>query len=135
MSGEVNSELELEIAHILFIDTVGFSKLLINEQRELLDHLNQIVRNSESFRNAEAANKLVRLPTGDGMALVFSTTIETPLRCALEIGRALRDYPQLAIRMGIHTGPVSRVVDVNDRANVAGAGINIAQRVMSCGDA
>jgi TolB-like protein/class 3 adenylate cyclase/Tfp pilus assembly protein PilF len=135
MSGEVNSELELEIAHILFIDTVGFSKLLMNEQRELLDHLNQIVRNSESFRNAEAANKLVRLPTGDGMALVFSTTIETPLKCALEIGKALRDYPQLAIRMGIHTGPVSRVVDVNDRANVAGAGINIAQRVMSCGDA
>jgi TolB-like protein/Tfp pilus assembly protein PilF/class 3 adenylate cyclase len=134
MSGEVN-ELELEIAHILFIDTVGFSKLLINEQRELLDSLNQIVRHSASFRSAEAANKLVRLPTGDGMALVFSTTIETPLKCALEIGKALRDYPQLPIRMGIHTGPVSRVVDVNDRVNVAGAGINIAQRVMSCGDA
>src|SRR2546428_6609814 len=135
MSEQAKTELELEIAHILFLDTVGFSKLLINEQRELLDLLNQIVRNSASFRSAEAENKLVRLPTGDGMALVFSTTIETPLKCALEIGKVLRDHPQLPIRMGIHTGPVSRMVDVNDRINLAGAGINIAQRVMSCGDA
>src|ERR1700738_2057234 len=134
MSAQAKTDLELEIAHILFIDTVGFSKLLINEQHEVLDLLNQIVRNSASFRSAEAENKLVRLPTGDGMVLVFSTTIETPLKCALEIGKALRDYPQLAIRMGIHTGPVSRVVDVNDRANVAGAGIKIAEQVMSCGN-
>src|SRR5207237_1351780 len=92
MSEQAKTEIELEIAHILFLDTVGFSKLLINEQRELLDLLNQIVRNSASFRSAEAENKLVRLPTGDGMALVFSTTIETPLKCALEIGKALRDH-------------------------------------------
>jgi adenylate cyclase len=134
MSAEEKSELELEIAHILFIDTVGYSKLLMNEQRELLDLLNQIVRNTECFRSAEAAGKLIRLPTGDGMALVFSDNIEAPLKCALEISKALLGYPQLPVRMGIHTGPVSRVVDVNDRTNIAGAGINIAQRVMNCGD-
>jgi TolB-like protein/class 3 adenylate cyclase/Tfp pilus assembly protein PilF len=134
MSAEVKTELELEIAHILFIDTVGYSKLLINEQRDLLDLLNQVVRSSECFRRAETAGTLIRLPTGDGMALVFSDNIESPLRCALEIGKALRNCPQLPVRMGIHSGPVSHVVDVNDRTNVAGAGINVAQRVMSCGD-
>lgn len=135
MSAQVKTELELEIAHILFIDTVGYSKLLINEQRELVDLLNQIVRSTDCFRRAETAGNLLRLPTGDGVVLVFSDSIETPLRCALEIGEALRNYPQLPIRMGIHSGPVSRVVDVNDRPNLAGAGINVAQRVMSCGDA
>jgi TolB-like protein/class 3 adenylate cyclase/Tfp pilus assembly protein PilF len=135
MSPEVKSEVELEIAHILFIDTVGYSKLTINEQRELQDLLNQIVRSTECFRSAEASGKLIRLPTGDGMALVFADDIEAPLKCALEISAQLRAYPQLPVRMGIHSGPVSRVVDVNDRINIAGAGVNVAQRVMSCGDA
>jgi TolB-like protein/Tfp pilus assembly protein PilF/class 3 adenylate cyclase len=134
MSAEVKTDGELEIVHVLFIDTVGYSKLLLNEQREVQDLLNRVVRNTDCFRNAETAEKLVRLPTGDGMALVF-TEIEAPLKCALEISKALRDNPQLSVRMGIHSGPVSRVLDVNDRVNIAGAGINIAQRVMSCGDA
>src|SRR6266849_8104291 len=135
MAADVKRELHLEIAHILFIDTVGYSKRLINEQRELCDMLNKIVRNTNQFRAAEAAGKLIRLPTGDGMALVFSDPPAAPVECAMEVSKALRDYPQLHLRMGIHSGPVSRVVDVNDRSNVAGAGINMAQRVMSCGDA
>ena len=135
MSAEVKSEVELEIAHILFIDTVGYSKLTINEQRELQELLNRVVRNTGCFRSAETAGKLLRLPTGDGMALVFADNIEAPLRCAMEISETLGAHPQLPIRMGIHSGPVSRVVDVNDRVNIAGAGVNIAQRVMSCGDA
>lgn len=135
MSAEVKAEAELEIAHILFIDTVGYSKLLSHEQRELLDDLNTVVRSTSCFRVAEAAGKLIRLPTGDGMALVFSQDPEAPVRCALEICRTAREHPRLALRMGIHSGPVSRVVDVNDRVNIAGGGINTAQRVMSCGDA
>ena len=135
MSPKVRSEVELEIAHILFLDTVGYSKLLINEQRDLQEQLNRIVRSTDCFRTAEAAGKLIRLPTGDGMALVFADDIEAPLRCALEISRALRAHPHLPIRMGIHSGPVSRVADVNDRMNIAGAGVNIAQQVMSFGDA
>src|SRR5216683_2278346 len=135
MAADVKRELHLEIAHILFIDTVGYSKRLINEQRELCDMLNKIVRNTNQFRAAEAAGKLIRLPTGDGMALVFSDPPKAPVECAMEVSKALRDYPQLHLRMGIHSGPVSRVVDVNDRSNVAGAGINTAQRVMACADA
>src|SRR5438105_10402802 len=135
MSGEVKKEIQIEIAHVLFIDIVGYSKLLINEQHELLQELNQIVRTTEAFRAAEAVGKLIRLPTGDGMALAFATIPEAPVQCALEISKALKSHPELDVRMGIHSGPVSGLVDVNDRSNIAGAGINIAQRVMDCGDA
>jgi TolB-like protein len=132
---EVKKEIELEIAHVLFIDIVGYSKLLINEQRRLLDVLNQIVRATDQFRNAEANGRLITIPTGDGMALVFYNTPEAPVECALEISRADNAHPELELRMGVHSGPVSGVVDVTGRANLAGAGVNIAQRVMDCGDA
>jgi TolB-like protein/class 3 adenylate cyclase len=135
VSTEIKKEIQLEIAHVLFIDIVGYSKLLINEQRALLDTLNQIVRGTDQFRSAEAAGKLVKVPTGDGMALVFYSSPEAPVECALEISRVLKNRPELKLRMGVHSGPVSGVVDVNERANVAGAGVNIAQRVMDCGDA
>jgi adenylate cyclase len=129
------SDVRLEIAHVLFMDIVGYSKRLINEQRELLNALNQIVRGTDEFRNAEAAGRLIKIPTGDGMALVFYKSPEEPVECALEISRALKIHPNLPLRMGVHSGPVSGVIDVNERANVAGAGINMAQRVMDCGDA
>src|SRR2546427_7686157 len=132
---EIKKEIELEIAHVLFIDIVGYSKLLIDEQRDYLHTLNEVVRETDSFRAAEAAGKLTRLPTGDGMALVFATTPDAPVSCALEISKALRSHQELRVRMGIHSGPVSGITDVNDRSNVAGAGINMAQRVMDCGDA
>ena len=135
MSAETKSDLRLEIAHVLFIDIVGYSKLLINEQRESLQELNQIVRGTEAFRAAETAGHLICIPTGDGMALVFSTTPDAPVQCALEIGKALKSRPDLRVRMGIHSGPVSAVTDVNERSNIAGGGINMAQRVMDCGDA
>src|SRR5947208_275114 len=135
MSTEGTSNLQLEIGHVLFIGSVGYSKLLIDDQRESQHQLNQIVRKTEPFRAAEAAEKLVRLPTGDGMALVFFTTPEAPVQCALEISEVLRGNSRLRLRMGINTGPVSGVTDVNDKSNVAGAGINVAQRVMDCGDA
>ena len=129
------TDLALEIAHLLFIDVVGYSKLLVNEQIELMQQLNRIVRGTECFRDAEASGKLMRLPTGDGMVLLFFRSPEEPARCALQISKALRDQPQILLRMGIHSGPVNQVVDVNDQINVAGAGINIGQRVMDCGDA
>jgi TolB-like protein/class 3 adenylate cyclase len=135
MAAEVKKEIELEIAHVLFIDIVGYSKLLINEQRALLDKLNHVVRQTDQFRNGEEAGHLLKLPTGDGMALVFRNSPEAPVECALEISRALKQDPALRVRMGIHSGPISGVVDVDGKANVAGAGINIAQRVMDCGDA
>src|SRR6478672_8202027 len=135
MAAEVKKEIELEIAHVLFIDIVGYSKLLIDEQRDYLHTLNEVVRETDSFRAAEAAGKLTRLPTGDGMALVFVTTPDAPVSCALQINKALRSHPEVQVRMGIHSGPVSGITDVNDRSNVAGAGINLAQRVMDCGDA
>src|SRR6266699_3323305 len=135
MSAGTKSDLRLEIAHVLFIDIVGYSKLLINEQQESIQELNEIVRGTEAFRTAEAAGQLTRIPTGDGMALVFSTTPDAPVQCALEIGKALKSRPDLRVRMGIHSGPVSAVTDVNDRSNIAGGGINMAQRVMDCGDA
>src|SRR5438876_778456 len=135
MPADTKSDLRLEIAHVLFIDIVGYSKLLINEQRESLEELNQVVRGTEAFRAAEAAEKLTRLPTGDGMALVFSTTPEAPVECALEISKALKSCPELRVRMGVHSGPISGITDVNDRSNIAGGGINMAQRVMDCGDA
>src|SRR6266436_1896192 len=134
MPSEVKKEIELEIAHVLFIDIVGYSKLLIDEQRDYLHTLNEVVRETDSFRAAEAAGKLTRLPTGDGMALVFATTPDAPVSCALQVSKALRSHPELRVRMGIHSGPVSGITDVNDRSNVAGAGINLAQRVMDCGD-
>ena len=132
---ESNLDLRLEIAHVLFIDIVGYSKLLINEQHEMLQKLNQIVRGTEAFQRAEAAGKLIRFPTGDGMALVFSTTPDAPVQCALQISKALQSHPELEVRMGVHSGPVSGIMDVNDRSNIAGTGINMAQRIMDCGDA
>jgi TolB-like protein/tetratricopeptide (TPR) repeat protein/class 3 adenylate cyclase len=135
MSAEVKKEIELELAHVLFIDIVGYSKVLINVQRALLDTLNQIVRSTEEFRKAEATGRLIKIPAGDGMALVFYTSPEAPAECALEIARADIEHTELKLRMGIHSGLVSGVVDLNERANVAGAGINMAQLVMDCGDA
>jgi TolB-like protein/Tfp pilus assembly protein PilF len=137
MATQGKPEIPLEIGHILFIDTVGYSKLSTAEQHALLASLNRVVRSSECFRTAEARGSLMRLPTGDGMALVFDDAPESPIECAIEICRALQDLPelQLRLRMGIHSGPVSRVVDVNDRCNLAGAGINIAERVMTSADA
>ncbi len=126
---------DLRLAHVLFIDIVGSSKLLINEQSELLRCLTEIVRNTTQLRDAEAAGKLIRLPTGDGMALAFFTNPDAPVRCALEVSKALKNHPNLPVRMGIHSGPVDEVVDVDQRSNIAGAGITIAQRVMDCGDA
>ena len=134
-SAEPTPDLQLEIAHLLFVDVVGYTKLLVNEQIELLQELNQIVRNTECFRAAEAKGKLSRVPTGDGMALLFFRSPEEPARCALEISKALQDHPHIQLRMGIHCGPVNRVTDVNDKTNFAGAGINVAQRVLDCGDA
>ena len=135
MSTESKKEIQLEIAHVLFIDIVGYSKLSIKEQHAAVEELNQIVRASEQFQRAEAAGRLLKIPTGDGMALVFYASPEAPAQRALEISRALKEHLRLQLRMGIHSGPVSGVVDVNERANLAGAGINIAQRVMDCGDA
>jgi TolB-like protein/class 3 adenylate cyclase/Tfp pilus assembly protein PilF len=135
MAAEVKKEIELEIAHVLFLDIVGYSKLSVNEQHARVEELNEIVRSSEQFRKAEAANRILKIPTGDGMALVFYKSPEEPAQCAVEISRALKDNAHLQVRMGIHSGPVSGVVDVTERTNVAGAGINIARRVMDCGDA
>src|SRR6266446_397888 len=135
MSAETKKEIGLEIGHVLFLDIVGYSKLLIDEQRDYLHTLNEVIKRTDSFRAADAAGKLTRLPTGDGMALVFATTPDAPVSCAIEISNALRSHPELRVRMGIHSGPVSGTTDVNDRSNVAGAGINLAQRVMDCGDA
>jgi TolB-like protein/class 3 adenylate cyclase/Tfp pilus assembly protein PilF len=128
-------DLHLEIAHVLYIDIVGYSKRSINEQRAAVDELTSVVRGSEQFQKAEAAGKLVKIPAGDGMALVFHTSPEGPVQCAMEISRALKNHPKLQLRMGVHSGPISGLVDVTERANVAGAGINVAQRVMDCGDA
>jgi TolB-like protein/class 3 adenylate cyclase/Tfp pilus assembly protein PilF len=135
MAAEIRKEIQLEIAHVLFIDIVGYSKLSINDQHSAVEELNQIVRASEQFQLAEAANRLIRIPTGDGMVLVFYTNPEAPVQCAVEISRTLKEHPRPQLRMGIHSGPVSGVVDVNERANLAGAGINMAKRVMDCGDA
>src|SRR5437870_9130218 len=135
MSAEVKKEIQLEIAHVLFIDIVGYSKFSINEQRAAVDELNEVVRASEQFQKAEAAARLIKIPTGDGMALVFYTSPEAPAQCAVEISRAVKGHSRLQLRMGIHSGPVSGVADVNERANLAGAGLNMAKRVMDCGDA
>ena len=135
MASASQADVKFEIGHVLFIDIVGYSKLLINEQSEQMQKLREIVRATEQFRSAEAAGKLLRLPTGDGGALVFRTSPESPVLCALEISKALKNHPELRVRMGIHSGPVNEITDLNEQANIAGAGINIAQRVMDCGDA
>jgi class 3 adenylate cyclase len=135
MSAETGSHRRLEIAHVLFVDIVGYSKLLLNEQSQILDELNEVVRSNEQVRLAQEAGALLRLPTGDGVALIFRSSPEAPAQCALEIARALKNHPKLQLRMGIHSGPVNEVTSADDRANIAGAGINVAQRVMDCGDA
>ncbi|HZR05849.1 MAG TPA: adenylate/guanylate cyclase domain-containing protein [Candidatus Udaeobacter sp.] len=135
MEDDEKTKPRLEIAHVLFIDIVGYSSLLTDEQSEALQELNQIVRNTEAAREAEAAGQLIILPTGDGMALVFTGSVEGPAECALEVSQALRAQPSLPVRMGIHSGPVQHVRDANARENISGVGINIARRVMDCGDA
>src|SRR5437870_5991647 len=135
MSDQVTKQIALEIAHILFIDTVGYSKLSINDQRVVVDELTEVVRNSDQYQKAEAAGRLIKIPAGDGMALVFYTSPEAPAQCAVEISRLLKKHPRLQLRMGVHSGPVSGVIDVTGRANLAGAGLNMAQRVMAGGDA
>jgi TolB-like protein/class 3 adenylate cyclase len=135
MSADTSRDRRLEIAHVLFIDIVGYSNLLHNEQTEVLGELNEVVRNTRQFRAGENAGTLLRLPTGDGVALIFRDSPEAPAQCALEIAEALQSRPGIQIRMGIHSGPVNEVSDLNERANIAGAGINLAQRVMDCGDA
>src|SRR5262249_50604688 len=135
MPSEPSADVKFEIGHVLFIDIVGYSKLLIDEQRERIQGLREIVRGTEQFRLTEAEGKLMRLPTGDGGALVFRTSPEAPVLCALEISKALKAHPELRVRMGVHSGPVNEVADLNEQVNMAGAGVNIAQRVMDCGDA
>src|SRR5213592_1733780 len=125
----------MEIAHVLFMDIVGYSTRLTDEQQALVDELNQVVRSSDEFNKAAAAGRLKKIPTGDGMALIFYNSPEQPVECAVEISRVLKHHPDLPVRMGVHSGPVSAVTDVNDRVNAAGVGINIAQRLMDCGDA
>src|SRR6202171_3131857 len=135
MPSESSADVKFEIGHVLFIDIVGYSKLLINEQSEQIQKLKEIVRGTEQVRLAEAEGKLLRLPTGDGGALVFRNNPEAPALCAMEISKTLKNHSELRVRMGIHSGPVNEVTDLNEQANIAGAGINIAQRVMDCGDA
>src|ERR1700745_1866657 len=135
MSVEIKKEIQLEIAHVLFIDIVCYSKLSISDQHAAVEELTRIVRASQEFQRAEAASRLTRIPTGDGMALVFYTSPEAPVQCAWESARCAKEHPGLRLRMGIHSGPVGGMVDVNEQANLAGAGLNIAHRVMDCGDA
>src|SRR6266566_8056421 len=135
MAAEIKREVKLEIVHVLFLDIVGYSKALTDEQQELVDRLNQVVRGSEEFQKAAAADRLIKIPTGDGMALIFYNSPEQPVECAVEISHALKHHPGLPVRMGVHSGPVNAVTDVNDRVNAAGVGINLAQRLMDYGDA
>src|SRR5947207_2008438 len=135
MTSERSPDAKFEIGHVLFIDIVGYSKLLITEQSEQIRTLKEIVRGTEQFRLAQAEGKLLRLPTGDGGALVFRNNPEAPVLCAMGISKELKRHPELQVRMGIHSGPVNEITDLNAQANIAGAGINIAQRVMDCGDA
>src|SRR5437016_2325435 len=136
MAAEVKKEIALEIAHVLFVDIVAYSKMASDDQRVAIEKLNQIVQSTDEFRKEESENRLLKLATGDGMALIFYHSPEDPVECALEISRAIKEQrSKMRLRMGVHSGPISGVVDVNGRANVAGAGINIAQRVMDCGDA
>src|SRR5437879_7020537 len=134
MSEEPKEKLRLEIAHVLFIDIVGYSTRLTDEQQALVDQLNQVVRSSAVFQKAEGADRLIKIPTGDGMALIFYNSPEQPVECALEISRELKGFPEMLVRRGVHSGPVSAVTALNDRPNAAGIGINVEQRVMDCGD-
>jgi adenylate cyclase len=135
MAEASKTNVRLEIAHVLFIDIVGYSARPTDEQRDLIDQLNQAVRSSDEFSRAAAAGRLKKIPTGDGMALIFQDSPEQPIECAVEISRVLKRHPDLPVRMGVHSGPVSAVTDVNGRVNAAGVGINVAQRLMDCGDA
>ena len=135
MAAQLKSDIHLAIAHVLFMDVVGYSKLLVDEQRDVIHELNDVVRQTTQFGKSNAHGELICILSGDGKALVFFRTPEEPVECALEITRALKNHPHIRLRMGVHSGPVDQVKDVNDRLNVAGAGINIAQRVMDCGDA
>src|SRR5215467_2956391 len=135
MATEIKKEIQLEIAHVLFTDIVGYSKLPTHQQRAVVERLNKIVRSTDEFQAADTPGRLITIPTGDGITLVFYHSPEAPVECALEISRALKKHPELQLRMGIHSGPVSGMIDATGKANVAGAGINIAQRVMDCGDA
>src|SRR5437667_3653284 len=135
MSSELQTDVKFEIGHVLFIDIVGYSKLLIHEQLEYLEKLREVARATETFRMAQREGKLMRLPTGDGGALVFGTSPEAPVKCAVEIAHELKKHPALSVHMGIHSGPVKAITDLSEQGNIAGAGINMAQRVMDCGDA
>ena len=135
MAKAPKTNVRLEIAHVLFIDIVGYSARPTDEQQGLVDQLNQAVRCSDEFSRADAAGRLKKIPTGDGMALIFQDSPEQPMECAVEISRVLKHYRELPVRMGVHSGPVSAVTDVNGRVNAAGVGINVAQRLMDCGDA
>ena len=134
MPKEPPPDVKFEIGHILFIDIVGYSKLLIDQQTELIQKLKEIVRGTEQFRRAEAEGKLLRLPSGDGGALVFRNSLEAAVLCAVEISEELKNHPELEVRMGVHSGAVNEVADLNEQMNMAGAGINLAQRVMNCAD-
>jgi len=134
MPTESETSVRLQIGHVLFMDLVGYSTLLLDEQRQYQEQLAEVVNDTEQVRSAKEAGKLIRLPAGDGMALVFFDSPEAPVRCAMEISKKLKEYPQLKLRMGVHSGPIDEVRDVNDRPNVAGAGINLARRVMDWGD-
>jgi TolB-like protein/Flp pilus assembly protein TadD/class 3 adenylate cyclase len=131
---DVQPEPKLEIAHVLTMDVVEYSTLLITEQTRLMSELTRVVKNTARFKRAEAEGKLIRVPTGDGMLLVFFDDPQAPIQCAMEISAAMKSHPDIRVRMGIHSGPVNEVIDVNDRSNVAGAGVDMAQRVMDCGD-
>src|SRR5437763_10183996 len=133
MPSEIKREVTLEIVHVLFLDIVGYSKRLTDEQQALIAQLNQVVRNSAVFQKAEGADRLIKIPTGDGMALIFYNSPEQPVECALEISRELKGFPEMLVRMGAHSGPVSAVADLNDRTNAAASGMNVAQRVMDSG--
>jgi len=126
---------KLETAHVLFMDIVGYAKLPIEGQTERVKELQQIVRGTEEFQSNPDTSSLVCLHTGDGMALSFFGNPEAPVRCATEISQALKVYSELKLRMGLHSGVVQRLADINANMNIAGGGINIAQRVMDCGDA
>src|SRR5438067_1113322 len=135
MPATQESRLHLEVQQVLFRDVVGYSRVLVNEQREIVQQLNYVVRATPQFQQSNATGKLIRIATGDGMALVFYQSPEEPVHCAMEIAKALKNHPHIRLRMGIHSGPVDQITDVNDQTNVAGVGINFAQRVMDCGDA
>src|SRR5207245_4092552 len=135
MAAEIKQEIALEMAHALFIDIDAYSKMSSDDHHAAIEKLNQIVQSTDEFRKEESENRLLKLATGDGMALIFYHSPEDPVECALEISRAIKEHhSNLRLRMGVHSGPVSGVVDVNGRANVAGDGLKTAQRVMGCGD-